>query len=204
MDHMARYEIGIFVFNEVEELDAVGPYQVFGTANQERPDLFRARLVGETGEPIECVNGLRIVPHFSFADAPNFNVLVIPGGRGTRVQAQNQNVLEWVWSTAAKCEWVASVCSGARITLATGLADGKRITTHHGVIEELRAKGQAAEVLDDVRFVRDGKTIHSAGISAGIDMSLWLVGHLAAEPGFARLVQKEMEYYPAPPHAFEG
>ncbi|HYD99983.1 MAG TPA: DJ-1/PfpI family protein [Alphaproteobacteria bacterium] len=196
--------VGILIFDGVEELDAVGPYEVFGVARGLRPDLFDVCLVAERAEPVECVNRMRILPHHGFADAPRLDVLVIPGGIGTRREAGNEALLHWVRETAARCAWVASVCSGARVTLASGLAAGRRITTHSGVVQELRDRGGAAAVLDDVRFVRDGNLVHSAGISAGIDMSLWLVGQIAGDPAVARAVRREMEYDPAPPYAYEA
>lgn len=195
--------IGILLFDDVEELDAVGPYEVFGTARGMRPDLFEVFMVAERADPITCVNGLRILPHHGFADAPKLDVLLIPGGIGTRKQAGNETLVSWVKRTAEQCEWVTSVCTGTFVTLAAGLAAGKRVTSHWSVIEELRARG-TAEILEDVRFVRDGGLIHSAGISAGIDMALWLVGQLAGDPALARAVQKEMEYYPAPPYAYDA
>ncbi|WP_288900359.1 DJ-1/PfpI family protein [uncultured Sneathiella sp.] len=195
-------KIGILLFDDVEELDAVGPYQVFGTARSFLPEQFDVRFVAHRDAPVTCVNGMRLLPHSDFSSCGELNVLVIPGGRGTRIQSKDEELLEWIESTAEKCDWVASVCSGARITLAAGLAVGRRITTHKDVIEELRQLG-TADVLDDVRFVKDGKFLHSAGISAGIDMSLWLLGELAGDPAVARKVQSHMEYFPAPPYAYE-
>jgi len=195
--------VGILVFDGVEELDAVGPYQVFGSAASVSSQFSVCTIAASDSTRVTAVNGLSMVAHHQMREAPDINVLVIPGGIGTKRIATQVDVLDWVRRVSTKCEIVASVCSGARITLASGLAVGKRITTHWGVIDELRADGRAAEVLDDVRFVRDGDVIHAAGVSAGIDMSLWLVGHLSRSPALAREVQKLMEYYPAPPHAWE-
>jgi transcriptional regulator GlxA family with amidase domain len=192
--------VGILIFDDVEELDAVGPYEVFGTARAERPDEFDICLIAASKDPVRCVNGLRILPDHDYASAPSIDILLIPGGVGTRKVAKDEAALAWVREVATKTRLVASVCTGARVTLASGLAHGKRITSHWSAIDELRADGRAAEVLDDVRFVMDGNIIHSAGVSAGIDMALWLVGHLADED-FARQVQKLIEYYPAPPYA---
>lgn len=194
--------IGILIFDDVEELDAIGPYQVFGTARSEFPESFEVSLIaGSGGSPVRCVNGLRILPDFDFGTAPDLDVLIIPGGIGSRRVAADGVALDWVRSTALRCRWIGSVCTGARVTLAAGLADGKRITTHWSAIEELRETGRTA-VLENVRFVRDGNLIHSAGVSAGIDMALWLVGELKADPCAARSVQKILEYYPAPPYAY--
>ncbi|MEO1041761.1 MAG: DJ-1/PfpI family protein [Pseudomonadota bacterium] len=194
--------IAILVFDDVEELDAVGPYEVLASAAMERPDTFKAVLVSETGAPVRCFKGLNLLPHHSFQDAPKPDILLVPGGDGTRVQCENPTLMAWVKETAAHCELVTSVCTGVRITLAAGIASGKRITTHWSAIEETRAIGQAVEVLSDVRFVVDGNYVSSAGVSAGIDMALWMVGHLA-DPAFAREIQHEIEYYPAPPYTYD-
>lgn len=198
---MAKLTIAILVFDDVEELDAIGPYQVFGSARALHPGSVSPVLVSKDGAMVQCVNGLRIQPDYSFETLPEPDVLLIPGGPGTRRAAQDDTLVEWVALKGKNSSWVASVCSGARITLASGLSVGRRITTHHGVIDELRARGDAT-VLDNVRFVRDGKLVHSAGISAGIDMSLWLLGQLFT-PDVARETQDYMEYHPAPPYAYE-
>lgn len=201
---MTKTTVAILLFDDVEELDAVGPYQVFGTASAKQPELFRVFTVAaDSSRPVRAVNGLRMLADFSTDTAPPFDVLLIPGGVGTRRVADTPELVQWVRRRAAASRMVASVCSGARVTLAAGLAAGKRITTHWGVVDELRRQGEAAEVLDDVRFVRDGDIVHAAGVSAGIDMSLWLVG-LFASPSAAREVQREIEYYPAPPFAYDA
>lgn len=195
--------VGILVFDDVEELDAIGPYEVFGVARAQRREAFDVCLVAASRErPVRCVNGLEILPQHDLASAPKLDVLLIPGGVGTRVVAGDAVILQWVRERAEEAELVASVCTGARITLASGLAAGRRITTHPSAIEELRKDGRAAAVLEDVRFVKDGDIIHAAGVSAGIDMSLWLVGHLS-EPAFARHVRRAIDYRPAPPYDFE-
>ncbi len=192
----------ILVFDGVEEFDAVGPYEVFGTANALEPDVCQVALVGETKEAVTCINGLKLLPHYGFDDAPAADVLVVPGGAGTRVQQENRVLVDWVAETSDKAELVASVCTGLRITLAAGLARGKRVTTHWSAIEEIRARNEALEVRDDQRFIRDGAYLSSAGVSAGIDMSLWIVGHMST-PDHARAVLKEIEYDPAPPYLFD-
>lgn len=196
------WNIQIVVFNDVEELDAVGPYEVFGTARQLAPDSFDVSLVAETLEPVRCVNGLRLLPDVTFGDAAQPDVIVVPGGNGSRRQQHNSEMIQWVQRTAKHCHWVTSVCTGARILLQAGLCDDKRITSHRSAIDDLRDQQRAADVLDNVRFVRDGNLVTSEGVSAGIDMSLWLVGQTLSVP-FARDVQKELAYFPAPPYAFD-
>lgn len=192
--------VGILLFPDVEELDLVGPYQVFGAAHAAKPAAFEVFLVAaQASVPIRCVNGLRVLADYDFRTAPPIDLLLIPGGVGTRKVAKDDESIAWVRATAATSRTVASVCTGARVTLAAGIAAGRRITTHWTAIEELRADGRAAEVLDDVRYVEDGDVVHSAGVSAGIDMSLWLLGQIE-DPDFARQIQKAIEYFPEPPY----
>ena len=123
-------------------------------------------------------------------------------GRGTRVEVNNQGLLDWIATVAPGCQWVTSVCTGSLLLTAAGPAKGKRVTTHWGFVEALRARGEAGEVLEGTRYVRDGNVVTAAGVSAGIDMALWLLGQIR-DPGFARQVQRNMEYDPAPPYAAE-
>jgi transcriptional regulator GlxA family with amidase domain len=113
---------------------------------------------------------------------------------------KNEKLLAWIARTATDCKWVTSVCTGALLLAAAGPAKGKRVTTHWGFVEQLRARHEAAEVLDNVRYVQDGNVVTAAGVSAGIDMALWLTGQILT-PEFARNVQRAMEYDPAPPYA---
>jgi transcriptional regulator GlxA family with amidase domain len=129
-------------------------------------------------------------------------VLLVPGGGGSRAAAAEPRLIDWVQTQALGCRWVTSVCTGARVLAAAGLLDGKRITTYHDAIDELRDGGRVADVLAGVRYVRDGNVVTSAGVSAGIDMTLWLLGQLTS-PAFAREVQADIEYFPAPPYAAE-
>ena len=193
-------QIGIVLFEDAEELDAVGPYEVLTWAARAREDFASVFIVAASREPVRCHKGMRIVPDHDFASAPPLDVILVPGGVGTRAAAADPALLGYVQHQAARCEWVTSVCTGARVLLAAGPAVGKRITTYWDAVDELRRDGRAAAVLDDVRFVRDGNLLTSAGVSAGIDMALWLVGELAGDPAFARSVQKGIEYFPAPPY----
>jgi transcriptional regulator GlxA family with amidase domain len=142
-----------------------------------------------------------VVDH-SFADAPELDVRLVPGGQGTRREVNNPALLQWIASVAKECEWVTSVCTGSPLLAEAGPAAGKRITTHWGAVDLVRKRGRAGEVLEGVRYVRDGNVVISAGVSAGIDMALWLIGEMYT-PSFARGVQRNMEYDPAPPYAAE-
>ena len=196
--------IGIVLFDGTEELDAVGPYEVLAWASREREDFGDVFTVAEHDRPVRCVKGMRFLPDHTFETAPPLDVILVPGGVGTKEQMKNPALLKYVREQAARCEWVTSVCTGMRVMIAAGPAVGKRVTTHWASIEEIRKDGRAAEVLDGVRFVRDGNFVSSAGVSAGIDMALWLVGDIARDPAFARSVQRGIQYDPAPPYTSEA
>jgi transcriptional regulator GlxA family with amidase domain len=199
--------IGILLFDDAEELDFVGPYEVFTVMNQAlkhfgKEPSHEVLLLAEREAPVRCAKGMRVLPHATLAAAPKLDVLLVPGGQGTRREVDNKALLDWIAKVAADCSWVTSVCTGALLLTAAGPARGKRVTTHWGFIAQLRERKEAAEVLDHIRYVRDGNLVTSAGVSAGIDMALWLVGQLHT-PALARAVQRTMEYDPAPPYAAE-
>lgn len=189
--------IGIVVFEDCEELDWVGPWEVFTMARQAGDTVV---TISEHAGPIRCRKGLRVLTDHTFADAPALDVVLIPGGQGSRVERENPAMLEFVQRVAPGCVWVTSVCTGAFVLEAAGPAKGRRVTTHWAAIEEFRGLAPDQTVLENVRYVRDGNVVTSAGVSAGIDMSLWLVGQLYSVE-HARATQVAMEYNPAPPYA---
>ncbi|HTO09353.1 MAG TPA: DJ-1/PfpI family protein [Myxococcota bacterium] len=191
---------GILLFEDFEELDAVGPWEVFTVARQLFPEN-RVVTIARTKDPVRAAKGMRVLPDHSFADAPALDVLLVPGGQGTRREVGKPELVDWLRKAGAQATWVTSVCTGALLLHEAGFAKGKRVTTHWGFVDQLRARGDV-EVLDHVRWVRDGNLVTSAGISAGIDMALWLVGQIH-DPESARKVQRIMEYDPAPPYAAE-
>lgn len=191
--------IGIVIFDDVEELDFVGPWEVFKSAAALNGD--QVVLLAERDGPVKCANGLRVLPEFTLANAPALDVVLVPGGVGTRLEVDNPVLIHWLRDVGARCRWVTSVCTGAFLLHAAGFAKGKRVTTYWGRVQALRERGDVT-VLEGVRFVRDGNLVTSAGVSAGIDMALWLVGQLN-DPAFARRVQKNIEYDPAPPYTAE-
>ena len=171
------------------------------SAGKARPDAgIECLTIAAAGGNVRCAKGLRVIADHSFADAPTLDILVVPGGQGTRREVDNPALLAWIATAAAPCTWVTSVCTGSMLLAAAGPARGKRITTHWAAVGMVRERGEAAAVLYDVRYVRDGNVVTSAGVSAGIDMALWLVGEIW-EPAFARAVQRQMQYDPAPPYA---
>jgi len=197
--------IGILIFDDAEELDFAGPWEVFTMANEvaamgghEPP--FQVKLIADNEGPVRCAKGMRVLPDSTIGQHRSLDVLLIPGGMGTRREAKNERLLSWIAQVAKGCEWITSVCTGALLLIAAGPAKSKRVTTHWAFVEQLRARNEAAEVVENVRYVRDGNVVTAAGVSAGIDMALWLVGQLLT-PSFARNVQRAMEYDPAPPYA---
>ncbi len=195
-------KIAFLAFEHFEELDLVGPWEVFTmAAAMDRPDLSNV-IVSPDGAPLRASKGLEIVPQHGFGDMPQPDILLVPGGRGVDPLLQDDAVLGWIQATARHCTWVTSVCSGALLLQAAGLVKGRRITTHWRRIQQSRELGDVGEVLEGVRYVRDGNVVTAAGVSAGIDMALWLVGELYGAR-FARQVQTNIEYYPAPPYAAE-
>jgi transcriptional regulator GlxA family with amidase domain len=200
-------KIGILVFDDAEELDFVGPWEVFTMTNEVFTRAGKAAphdvmLLAERDGPIRCAKGMRVLPDLRLEQCAALDVLLIPGGMGTRREAKNESLLAWIARVAEGCSWITSVCTGALLLTAAGPAKGKRVTTHWAFVETLRARAEASEVLENVRYVRDGKVVTAAGVSAGIDMALWLVGQLHGA-ATARQVQRAMEYDPAPPYAAE-
>lgn len=191
--------LGIFLFDDFEELDAVGPYEVLAAWTQYWPDDgWEVATFSATGDPVRAAKGLVVHPHTSAADAPGFDVLVYPGGRGTRALAKDDAHLEWVRVQRATVPLLTSVCTGALVYAAAGLLRGRPATTHWGALDELRAIDPTVEVREGVRYVDDGDVVTAAGVSAGIDMALYLVARLVHEER-ARNVRRTIQYDPEPP-----
>ncbi|MFI4986707.1 MAG: DJ-1/PfpI family protein [Alphaproteobacteria bacterium] len=191
---------GILLFDDAEELDVVGPWEVFGMAAKGKPG-DRVVTIAARAELVRCAKGLRMLPDHGFREAPPLDILVVPGGQGTRREVGNGALLAWIAEASRPCRFVTSVCTGSLLLAEAGPARGKRVTTHWAFADTLQARG-TAEVVRGVRFVRDGNVVSSAGVSAGIDMALWLVGQVY-DPAYAREVQRNMEYDPAPPYTAE-
>jgi transcriptional regulator GlxA family with amidase domain len=200
MTDSADLKVGVVVFDVAEELDFVGPWEVLtSAATLGGLEVFS---VAERGEPVRCAKGLRVLPDRTFADVDALDVVLVPGGQGSRQEMKNPAMLDWLGRIAPGCQWVTSVCTGAAIVGAAGLLAGCRATTHWAYIETLRKDHPDVEVLEKVRYVRDGRVVTAAGVSAGIDMALWLVGQIK-DPATARKIQHYIEYDPAPPYAAE-
>jgi transcriptional regulator GlxA family with amidase domain len=188
--------VGIVLFPDVEELDFVGPLEALGAmAFFDRG--WRVVTIAEAGGSVRARHGLSVNVDHSFADAPPLDVLLVPGGQGTQREADNPRMTGFVREAGSNAQYVTSVCTGAFILHRAGFLAGRRATTHWGAIGQLRELGDV-EVVGDERFVQDGNVITAAGVSAGIDMALYLAS-LLTDRQTAQNVQKLMEYYPQPP-----
>jgi transcriptional regulator GlxA family with amidase domain len=189
---------GILLFDKVEELDFAGPWEVLSEARREGD---RVVTIAEAGADavVRCAQGLRVVADHGLDDHPALDVLVVPGGPGAQREDANERLLAWIRDVDRTTTWTTSVCTGSLLLAAAGPAAGKRVTTHFSFVERLRERDLAGEVVAGARWVVDGKVVTAAGISAGIDMALWLVGQLSGVE-HARLTQQTLEYDPAPPY----
>lgn len=182
-------KIGILLFDEVEELDFVGPLEVFGIAGRLGIDCQTVLIGAEPGE-IECRYGLRVRPQTRMAEAPRLDLLIVPGGPGARGRAREDQALRAFILTHTGP--VASVCTGALILASAGLLEGRKATTHRSAIELLQTY-PGVDVQEDVRIVFDGPVATSGGISAGIDLALALVARLW-DVDLARSVAHRLEW----------
>ncbi|TWP53821.1 DJ-1/PfpI family protein [Lentzea tibetensis] len=172
--------IGILLFDGVEELDVVGPWEVLAAWTQQHPaDGYRVATVSRDGEPVTCAKGMPLAPQHSFADAPAWDVVVHPGGEGTELLVKDEEHLDWVRAQRATASLMTSVCTGSLVYAAAGLLSGRPATSHWSTLEFLEVIDPTIEVREDDRFVDDGDVITAAGVSAGIDMALHLVSRFA-------------------------
>lgn len=180
---MPSRNIAILIFNDVELLDFCGPYEVFSiTGKRDNLNPFNVYSVAEKkAQPILTSNKLSINPRYDFSDCPQSDIIVIPGGLGTRREMNNKVLLDWVVGMSQKAEFVLSVCTGALILAKAGLLKGLSATTHHNAINLLKEIAPDTTVYEDKRFVDNGRIILSGGISAGIDMSFYIVAKLLGE-----------------------
>src|SRR5215469_6263429 len=152
--------IGILLFDGAEEMDFVGPWDVFTAALLGTPD-DRVVTIAERSGPISCEKGLRVIPDLSYREAMEVDVVLVPGGSGARREIANPATTNWLRNAAAKCTWLTSVCTGVFLLVGAGLVVGRRITTHHDFIHDLRATG-GVDVVEGVRFVCDGNLVTAA------------------------------------------
>src|SRR5437667_4693606 len=196
---MKRRLVGILIFPDVEVLDFSGPFEVFSVTrlNEERrreePSPFKVKLIAELLAPIEASSGLRVLPDYDLDNCPPLDVLVVPGGWGTRKEINNERLIRWIAARGKEVETLTSVCTGALLLARAGLLDGLRATTHWRSLDWMRESFPAVTVESRMHVVEDGRVLTSAGISAGIDMSLRVVAHFHGE-AIARATAQQMEY----------
>jgi transcriptional regulator GlxA family with amidase domain len=186
--------VAILIFPDVEVLDFCGPFEVFSVASAvAEPGVFNVFTIAEQSEPLRTRNGLSVNPRYRLEDAPQPHVLLIPGGLGTRPLLDNAPLLEWIRTKSASAELTLSVCTGALLLAKAGLLDGLGTTTHAGAIDLLRQLAPKSTVYAGRRYVDNGTIICSAGIAAGIDMSLHVIERLLG-PDAAIKTAGYMEY----------
>lgn len=192
---MSQRTVAILAFDDMEVLDFAGPYEVFNVAGELGDgNPFSVFSVGLTREPAVGRGGFAVLPTYSIEDAPPPDLLVVPGGAGTRPLLKDDALLAWVKERAAEVELLLSVCTGALVLGAAGLLARRPATTHHDAYDELAAISPSTEVVRGQRFVRSSDTIlTSAGVSAGVDLSLHVVQLLAGQETRDRAVT-EMEW----------
>jgi transcriptional regulator GlxA family with amidase domain len=197
-DRAPRRHIGVVLFEGVEELDAVGPWVVLSAWTLEHPeDGWTVTCVSRDGTPIRAAKGLMLGTHHSFGAMPPVEVLIHPGGPGTRTLMRDPDHLAWVRGQRASVRLMTSVCTGALVYAAAGLLTGRPATTHWASLDVLARLDPSIAVRPEARFVDDGDVITSAGVSAGIDMALHLVARLAGRDR-ARDVRADIQYEPGP------
>lgn len=174
-----KRNVAILAFDDVEVLDFAGPFEVFAVADELRNhEEFHTFTLSLKPGTVRARNGLKIVPDFTLENCPPPHVLIVPGGFGTRALLHMPALHEWLRLKARTAELIMSVCTGALVLGRAGLLDGLRATTHHGSFALLREVAPNTEVIETERFVDNGKILTAAGISAGIDCSLYVVAKL--------------------------
>lgn len=195
---MERWNVGILIFDGVEVLDFTGPFEVFSRARlvpgvesrrSEESAPFRVFTVAKAAAPVTATGGLQVIPHYPVAAAPPIDLLVLPGGFGTRALLHDGETLEWIRRAAAGARKVTSVCTGSLLLAKAGLLAGRRATTHWGALDLLESLDASLKVERERRLVDDG-IITSAGVASGIDMAFYVVETL-----FGREVADETARY---------
>ena len=191
--------IAVAVFEGAEELDFAGPWEVLAAWRFLYPEDVEVVMVAENSAPVTCAKGMRVVADTSWDELGDVDVLVYPGGRGTRRQLGNATIRNRLRALQGGGTLMASVCTGALVFADAGLLDGQPATTYWSAFDELLPLGRGIEPKSDERFVDNGGVITAAGVSAGIDMALHLVGRLGS-PEKAREVRRYIQYDPQPPY----
>ena len=185
---MAR-TLGAILFPKFELLDVFGPLEAYGILR----DHFRLTPVAEKAGPVPSAQGPSVLAEYGFGDCPHLDLLIVPGGIGTRAEVGNQKLLKWLRERAQDAEIATSVCTGAGLLAKAGLLDGKRATTNKRNFKWVEEQGPAVKWVRQARWVEDGKFMTSSGVSAGIDMALAAIGRLVGVE-IAEKVAVGMEY----------
>jgi transcriptional regulator GlxA family with amidase domain len=186
--------IGFLIFPAAEELDFVGPWEMIATWSRHLGGPQPCVLVAQSQAPVVCANGMSVNPDIDLESCPPLDYLLVPGGPGTRKEVDNAVLIDFIARRAKQCKAMLSVCTGAFLLHRAGLLSGRRATTHWGSLDRLRALGEVTVV--EERWVRDGDVWSSAGVSAGIDMTLAFIASTAGDE-IAGKVQFGAEYYPS-------
>jgi len=195
---MQKRNVGILLFPDVEILDFAGPLEVFSSASASEELGGSERLcnvftMAESADPIRCNNPLTVTPDYTLADCPQMDILLVPGGRGTRPALDRPELIEWIAARAAAAELTTSVCTGSFLLAKAGLLDGKSATTYFGSIGFMRELFPAVDTQENVRWIDAGEVVTSAGVSAGIDMALYLLQRLYGKE-VADVTARNIEY----------
>jgi transcriptional regulator GlxA family with amidase domain len=196
---MKRYQVGILIFPDVEVLDFAGPFEVFSITrlNEERRreelSPFEVKLIAEKLQPVVASGGLRVLADYDLNKCPPLEILVVPGGWGTRTQIENKQLIDWIAKVAKEVETLTSVCTGSMLLGRARLLDGLRATTHWRALDWMRDSFPEVTVESELHVVEHGRVLTSAGISAGIDMALRVVARYCGET-VARATARHMEY----------
>jgi transcriptional regulator GlxA family with amidase domain len=181
---MPKWNVGILIFDGVEVLDFAGPFEVFsrtrlvaGPDSRRTEDSapFNVFTVGRSSAAVTATGGLVVTPRYSFANVPRIDLLLVPGGFGTRALLKEEKTLDWIRRTAADVRQLTSVCTGAFLLAQAGLLRGRRATTHWGALDALRSLDGSVTVDRESRVVDDGGVITSAGVASGMDMAFYFV-----------------------------
>jgi transcriptional regulator GlxA family with amidase domain len=193
--------VGILIFDDVEILDVAGPFEVFAVTrlNDEQrlqqSSPFKVYLISETNKQITAIGGLRLTPDVTMSECPELDLLVIPGGWGTRKESKNKILVKWIGNQFTNNRLIASVCTGSSLLGKAGLLDGRDATTHWRAFDFLQESAPKARILKNVRFTLTEPIFTSAGVSAGIDLALRIVSHVfGTEVGQATARQMEYPY----------
>ena len=184
--------IAIYIYDNAEVLDFAGPFEVFSTAKRLAKLDWNVILIAETLNPVVARGGFKVIPDYSIDNHPNIDVLVVVGGIPTE-EVKKTNIIEWIAQTAPKTQWLASVCTGAFLLAKAHLLDHLTVTTHWEDIADLAKDYPTLNVVSNQRWIKNGNTFTSAGISAGIDMSLQLVSELTSHE-LATKTARQMDY----------